>query len=138
MGTVDERLKNKKVIFFDGVCSLCNSGVNFVIKNDPKSLFHFAPLSSELFKDISLEKNLPPLDSVVLYDKGKLFYKSRAVLEVAKRLRRGYPLLYSLIIVPPFIRNFIYDYLASRRYKWFGKLESCRLPTKEESLRFLE
>jgi len=129
-----------KIILFDGVCNLCNSSVNFIIDNDHKNVFKFTSLQSEkgielLKKYDLLDKNI---DSVILVENDKAYVKSDAALKIAKTLGGKYKLFYGLIILPAFIRNFFYDIIAKNRYKWFGKKDSCRIPTLELKSKFLE
>lgn len=127
------------VILFDGVCNLCNSAVQFVIERDKKKLFRFASLQSEygqsqLKKHCLLDKNI---DSIVLVDEGKTYIKSTAALRIAKKMGGLYPLAYAFIIVPAFIRNWVYDFVARNRYRWFGKQDACWIPTPELKSLFL-
>ena len=133
--------KNKQLILFDGVCNLCNSSVLYVIKRDKKDKFLFAPLQSEIGKEIISNFNIDTqkTDSILLYnpEKNTITYKSSAALHIAKRL--GFPLnvMALFIIVPPFIRNWVYDYIAKHRYRWFGKKEACMIPTPELQSKFM-
>lgn len=129
-----------KIILFDGVCNLCNSSVNFIIDNDHKNVFKFTSLQSEKGIDLLkkydlLDKNI---DSVILVENDKAYVKSDAALKIAKTLGGKYKMFYGLIILPAFIRNFFYDIIAKNRYKWFGKKDSCRIPTLELKSKFLE
>ena len=127
-----------KVILFDGVCNLCNSFVNFVIRNDKKEVFKFAPIQSD-FGEIALKKhriNSKDTDSIILIDDDNYYIKSSAALYIAKELSGAYPLLFCFMIVPKFIRNWIYDLVAKNRYKWFGKKLSCMIPTPELKNKF--
>jgi len=132
--------KNHKIILFDGVCNLCNASVNFVIQRDTKDVFRFAALQSEIGKKYISEFNINPLDtdSIILIDKDKCYIKSTAALHIAKSMSGAYPLLFGFIIVPRFIRNWVYDYVAKNRYKWYGKRESCMVPTPEFQRNFLD
>ena len=127
------------VILFDGVCNLCNSSVQVVIKSDAKKRFQFASLQSAFGQKIMQENGLPltELNSFILLEGDKIYTKSTAALRVAKRLKGLWPLLYAFIVVPPFIRNWVYDFVSKNRYKWFGKQEACWLPTPELKGRFL-
>ncbi|MFT3746930.1 MAG: thiol-disulfide oxidoreductase DCC family protein [Agriterribacter sp.] len=127
------------VILFDGVCNLCNSSVQFVIKKDKKKQFYFASLQSNAGQQLLKQYQLSPdkFDSFILIENCKAYTRSTAALRVVKRLSGTWPLLYAFIIVPSFIRNGIYDWVAQNRYKWFGKSESCMLPTPELNARFL-
>lgn len=119
------------VILFDGVCNLCNASVQFVIRHDPRHHFRFASLQSEYGKKILAEHQLPPDDygSFLLLEDGRLYKQSTAALRVARKLNAAWPLLYGFVIVPPFIRNAVYNFVARNRYKWFGKKEACWVPT---------
>ena len=122
-----------KVILFDGVCNLCNSFVNFVIRNDKKEVFKFAPIQSD-FGKIALKKhriNSKDTDSIILIDNDNYYIKSSAALYIAKNLSGAYPLLFCFMLVPKFMRNWVYDFVAKNRYKWYGKKESCMIPTPE-------
>ena len=130
----------ERVILFDGVCNLCNTSVQFVIKRDRKARFKFAPLQGELGRRVLAENNLPSIEfhSFVLLENGRMYQKSTAALRVAKALPGLWPLLYYVfILVPPFIRNTVYTWVAGNRYKWFGKQEACMVPTPELKSRFI-
>lgn len=127
------------IILFDGVCNLCNHSVQFVINHDPRSQFRFAALQSPTGQAL-LEKhhfNKEKLLSVVLVIEGKAYDRSRAALEIARRLSGLWPLMYAFVIVPPFIRNFVYDWISKNRYRWFGRTEECMIPTPELKARFI-
>jgi predicted DCC family thiol-disulfide oxidoreductase YuxK len=128
------------VIFFDGFCNLCNGSVQFVIKRDSDQIFRFASLQSNLAKEQLTLFNISPnaLESFILVENNKVYQRSTAALRVARRLNGLWPLLYAFIIVPPFIRNAVYNYIAKNRYKWFGKQESCWVPTPELKSKFLD
>lgn len=133
-------LPDKKIILFDGVCNLCNSFVQFVIKYDKKDIFRFVALQSDLgkkiIKNIGLEnKNI---DSVVFYEPN-VFYliKSNAALEILENLGGIFKIAILLKIFPRFFRDFIYDFIARNRYKWLGKKDSCMIPTLELKAKFL-
>ena len=128
------------VIFFDGVCNLCTGSVQFVIRHDPSRKFRFASLQSEIGQSVLSEHHLPAesFGSFLLYDQGRLYTKSTAALRVCKQLSGGWKLLSVFLIVPPFIRNAVYDLIARNRYRWFGKKEACWLPTPELKSLFLD
>ncbi|WP_456462225.1 thiol-disulfide oxidoreductase DCC family protein [Lutibacter sp.] len=130
---------NKLIILFDGVCNLCNSSVNFIIKLDTKEQFLFASLQSDAAKEILLQFSTKKLtlDSIILIDDSNIYEKSSAALQISKHLNGGYKLLYGFIIIPKFIRDWVYDIIAENRYKWFGKKEKCMIPTSEIRNRFL-
>ena len=130
-----------KLILFDGVCNLCNSSVQFVIKHDKKNKFMFAPLQGKVGQEIISKYNIDTAktDSILLYSEDKgLKVKSTAALYIAKDL--GFPsaLLTIFLIVPAFIRHWVYDFIAKNRYKWNGKKEACMIPTPELKSKFLE
>ncbi|WP_029270155.1 thiol-disulfide oxidoreductase DCC family protein [Flavobacterium sp. KJJ] len=132
--------KNKKIILFDGVCNLCDGTVQFIIKHDKKDIFRFVALQSELGKDIynyiGVDQN--KIDSIILYNPGvAYYYKSSAVLEIGNDLGGFYSLVSVFKILPEKLRNYIYDYIAKNRYKWYGKKENCMIPTPELKAKFL-
>jgi predicted DCC family thiol-disulfide oxidoreductase YuxK len=128
------------MILFDGVCNLCCGSVQFIIKHDKKKQFRFALLQSNSAKEIL--QNIPQqeknIHSIILLQNGKFYFQSTAVLMIAKQLNGLIPLLYWLIIIPKFIRDGVYGFIAKHRYKWFGKTNECWLPTKELSELFYE
>lgn len=133
--------ENKKIILFDGVCNLCNNAVNFVIKHDKKDVFRFASLQSELGKKLVSERGLNPddLDSIVLIEPGVAYYrKSTAALEISRDLSGGYSLLKNFLFIPEGLRDSIYNFVANNRYKWYGKKESCMIPTPKLKAKFLD
>ena len=129
----------KPIILFDGVCNLCNNAVQFVIKHDSADKFMFAALQSATGQQLLQEYNLPTagFNSFVLIQNGEVFLKSTAALQVAKQLTGPVKILYGFIIVPPFIRNGVYTFIAKNRYKWFGKKDSCMIPTASLKAKFL-
>lgn len=132
--------KNKNIILFDGVCNLCDASVQFIIKHDKKDVFRFVALQSdlglEIIKYIGIDAR--NIDSIILYKPGiAYYYKSSAALEIAKELGGFFSLVTLFKIIPEIFRNKIYDYIAKNRYKWYGKKESCMLPTAELKAKFL-
>jgi len=127
------------IILFDGVCNFCNSSVNLIIKNDKKGYFKFAALQSETGVGLQKKFNLDPteLSSFILIENDKMYKKTSAALRVAKHMDKLYPLLYAFIILPPFMRDWAYNIIAKNRYKWFGKKDSCMIPTQDVRSRFL-
>lgn len=128
------------VLYFDGVCNLCNGVVKFIIKRDKKAKFKFSSLQSISGQAILKQHNLSlvNLESFILIKDNKFYNKSSAGLMVLKELGGGWKLLYAFIIIPKPIRDFIYDIIAKRRYKIFGKQDTCMVPTPELKERFLE
>ncbi|MDP3679208.1 MAG: DCC1-like thiol-disulfide oxidoreductase family protein [Flavobacterium sp.] len=133
--------KNKKIILFDGVCNLCDSAVQMIIKHDAKDVFRFVALQSDLGQKIikHLGIDTQKTDSIILYQPGfAYYYKSEAVLEIAKDLSGLFYFGTLFSILPTSLNNHIYDYIAKNRYKWYGKKETCLIPTKELQAKFLE
>lgn len=122
------------IIFYDGLCGLCDKSVQTVLKYDRKQVFRFATLQSDLAR--KLLGNLRE-DSFVLYENNRAYLRSTAALRTAKRLSGPWPLLYLFIAVPPFIRDAVYRFIAANRYKWFGKYDSCKIPDASTRSRFL-
>lgn len=140
MDTNTERKLSEKVIFFDGVCNLCNHSVNTIIDFDPKGKFQFASLQSEFAKktlDVHFTNSLQP-DSIVLLKKGKVYTKSSAALQIARDMSGLWKLMFVFWLVPAPLRNAVYDFVAKYRYKWFGKQDACRVPTPEIRSRFID
>jgi predicted DCC family thiol-disulfide oxidoreductase YuxK len=132
--------KNKKIIIFDGICNLCNNSVLKVIKYDKKDSFIFVALQSKNGQDIInyLKIDSSKIDSIVLYEPGIAYdIKSTAVLKIMKDFGGFWFLTQIFEILPITIRDFFYDYIAKNRYKWFGKEESCMIPTPELKAKFL-
>jgi predicted DCC family thiol-disulfide oxidoreductase YuxK len=128
------------VIYFDGVCNLCVHSVQFVIRRDPEKQFRFASLQSETGQKTvnshSLQASLSR--TFILADNGRIYTRSAAALRVAKKLKGLWPLLYVFMIIPAFIRDAVYDWIAKNRYRWFGKNETCWVPSPELNERFLD
>lgn len=127
------------IVLFDGICNFCNTSIYFIIKHDHKNYFKFATLQSEKAKALINNFNIAPStnNSILLIEKDKIYYKSTAALRIAKKLNNGFSLLYVFMIVPAFLRNTVYDYVAKNRYKWFGKREVCMLPSAEIRSKFI-
>lgn len=121
------------------MCNLCNSAVQFIIKRDKKKQFFFAALQSGKGQALLKEFNLSTteLNSFILVYNGKAYKRSSGALYVAKLLGGFWKLFYGFIIIPSFIRDAVYNFIAKNRYKWFGKKESCMMPTPELKARFL-
>ena len=126
-------------ILFDGVCNLCNGFVQFVIAHDPAARFRFAALQSPAAAALLREARAPaPLpDSIVLLQNGRVYVRSAAALRIARELGFPWALAYGLIVVPPVVGDRVYDFIAARRYRWFGRRETCMVPTPDLERRFL-
>lgn len=132
-------LENNHIILFDGVCNLCNNSVKFIIKRDNKAKFKFASLQSDIgknyIKNFDLPYNKP--DTFVYIRNKKPYIRSSAGLFVLKDLGGIWKLFFALIIIPAFLRDFIYMLISKSRYKIWGKKDSCMIPTQDISDRFL-
>lgn len=136
---IEEIVKKQPLILFDGVCNLCNHSVQFVIKKDSNNQFLFAPLQAEKIVTYlqKFPENFDNIDSILLVTEKKIYTKSSAALKIAKELKGIYPLLYVFYIIPKPVRDIVYDFIAKNRYKWFGKQESCMMPTPGVKEKFL-
>lgn len=126
------------IILFDGICNFCNSSVQFIIKRDPTGYFKFASLQSEIGQQLLKQYRVSKqIDSLIVIEKEKVYIKSSAALQISKKLSGFWKCFTILRVLPPFFRDFLYDLVAKNRYNWFGKRESCMLPTEEMKKRFL-
>jgi predicted DCC family thiol-disulfide oxidoreductase YuxK len=132
-------MKNKAIILFDGICNLCNGAVQFVIRHDQRDQFLFASLQSKEAEKVLEPFSLDPAasNSFILVDDGKVYFRSTGVLRVLKKLSGFWRVFYGFIIVPGFIRDSIYNLIARKRYRWFGKKDQCMIPTPELQSKFL-
>lgn len=127
------------IILFDGICNLCNNTVDFIITHDRKKRFRFASLQSETGQKLKNKFNIPSeTDSIVFVHNGKFYIESEAALEITSLLPYPWKLASILKIVPRTLRDKIYRWIARNRYRWFGKRETCRLPTPEEKASFFD
>ena len=137
---ITEASFTKSVILFDGFCNLCNRSVRFIIKRDPSKRFLFASMQSEagqLFlsnRDYSQVR----LNSIILVEKSRIYERSDALLRIAGKLTVWWRWFLVLRIVPPFIRDAIYKYIAIKRYDWFGKNDECMIPSPNITSRFID
>ncbi|HUC83190.1 MAG TPA: thiol-disulfide oxidoreductase DCC family protein [Flavisolibacter sp.] len=127
------------MILFDGVCNFCNAGINFILKQDKKKVFRFAALQSEAGQQLLQKHGLPTkkFASFVLIEEGKIFQKSTAGIKVYGKLPWYWKWTQLAWIVPTFLRDGIYNFIARNRYRWFGKKEACMIPSPEIRSRFL-
>ncbi len=127
------------IIFFDGKCSLCNKSIDLIISLDKKRAFRYAPLQGEAAIRLLPLHTYTLLSSLVYYENGKIWTKSEAIIKVLSKLGFPFFILGKLItIIPKSLLNLIYDYISQNRIRWFGQSESCRMPTKEERVLFLD
>ena len=132
--------KDKKIILFDGVCNLCDATVQFIIKHDKHDVFRFVALQSELGQQIVkyIGVDASKTDSIILYEPGHAYYyKAEAAIKIAKELGGIYSLMGIFSILPGWLSNKVYDYVARNRYKWYGKKDECMIPTPEMKAKFL-
>ncbi|PGK51972.1 hypothetical protein CN918_29725 [Priestia megaterium] len=135
-----DHTNNQPVILFDGICNLCNNWVQFVIKRDPEGHFHFASLQSDAASTL-LKKHRyehAPLNSIILVDGENLYTESTAILHIIRHLKGPIKTMSIFRVIPTFIRNPFYRFVARNRYKWFGKQESCMLPSEDTKKRFID
>lgn len=137
------------LIFFDGICNLCNHTVQFIINRDPQDYFRFAALQSEVAKEQlglldtgakesrTVAANPQEFNTIILLENGKAYYRSTAALRIARRLSGLWPLLYGFIIIPAFIRDFFYQLISKSRYRIWGKQDSCMIPSPALKSKFL-
>jgi predicted DCC family thiol-disulfide oxidoreductase YuxK len=137
--TISDIPKDKQIVLFDGVCNLCDCAVRYIIRHDRKDAFRFLPLQSELGRAVAahIGIGLKATDSIILYLPGKAYFlKSDAALRIAKAL--GLPMFSAIVgLLPKWIRDHIYDYIARNRYKWYGRNDACMLPSPEVKSKFL-
>lgn len=131
--------QSKSIVFFDGVCNLCNASIDFIIKRDRHNKFLVGALQDGFSKGLLSKHQVKEdyLDSLVLLENGEIFYKSTAALKIARKLSGLWPVFYPLIILPTWLRDPVYDFIGKNRYSWFGKKNTCRIPTPEEKSKFL-
>ena len=138
MKSAKKNLLNGNIIFFDGICNYCNGFVRFLIKNDPNEILKFSSIQSSFAKSVFKEKGLKSdLTTIILIKNGEVLIKSNAIIEILFTI--NFKLLGFLIkIVPVFMRDYVYDFVAKKRYSIFGKTEECVLPEKEINHLFIE
>ncbi|HMP98675.1 MAG TPA: thiol-disulfide oxidoreductase DCC family protein [Cyclobacteriaceae bacterium] len=133
------QIEKKGIVLFDGVCNLCNSSVQFIIKRDQRAYFQFAAIQQvdQKILPATFELNRQDPQSLILLEDGKIYERSDAALRIARKLNGLWPILYVLIIIPRFIRNPLYNFVARNRYSWFGRKDQCMLPSPALKARFL-
>jgi predicted DCC family thiol-disulfide oxidoreductase YuxK len=132
-------MPSSHIILFDGVCALCESSVRFIIKHDKAGLFRFAPVQSEIGAQMQSDLDIDALGAgtMILIKEGKAYCRSDAALEIARDLAGPWKALVCLKIIPPCLRNAVYDFIAKRRYRWFGEKSACMIPDEALKERFL-
>lgn len=132
-------LQKQPLLLFDGECGFCNKSVQFFIKHEKNKQVNFVPLQSMAAKALQEYFEISDkIDSIIFIRNHEVFVKSCAALRLTKYMKGVYPLMQFFLIVPPFIRNLIYDAIAKRRMKWFGRVENCALLEKEDKERFID
>ena len=132
---------HKKIILFDGICNLCNSAVQYIIKRDKNDEFRFATLQGEIGQQLINERTIDTskLDSIILIEPGIAYYsKSTAALKISQSFGGFWKMAYVLKLIPRQLRDIVYDWVARNRYGWYGKKEKCMVPTPELKAKFLE
>ena len=129
-----------KVILFDGHCNLCSGFVRFILQRDRKKTFRYASLQGVFGQQLLKEQGLPltAFGTFILAEGGRIHTRSTGVLRIVKALPGAWPLLYAFILIPAFIRDPIYDWVARNRYAWFGKRDQCWMPQPEWAERFMD
>ena len=133
------KTEHAAIVLFDGVCLLCNSAVQIILKNDAKNRFALAPLQSDAAKEILLQFPLKKknMDSILLIEDGKIYDKSTAAIKIGTQLGWKFKWVYLGYLLPLKIRDYLYDRIAQNRYAWFGKRNSCYIPSEKEKSKFL-
>jgi predicted DCC family thiol-disulfide oxidoreductase YuxK len=130
--------ETKSIVLFDGVCNFCNGSVNFIIGRDAADRFRFAALQSETGRRLVEQFGLSEIDSIILIEDDKAYIHSTAALRIARRLGGILAPLYAGIIVPKFMRDFLYKTFASNRYRLFGRKDECMIPSPQVRAKFLD
>lgn len=127
------------IVLFDGVCNFCNGSVNWIIRRDERGYFRFAALQSDAGAELQRKHALDAsaLDTLVLIEGGRVYTKSMGGLRIVRKMPWPWRVLYALIALPRSVRDFVYDWFARRRYRWFGKRDECMVPSPEVRERFL-
>ncbi|MGZ3423463.1 MAG: thiol-disulfide oxidoreductase DCC family protein [Polyangiales bacterium] len=130
------------IVLFDGVCNLCNASVQFIAARDPQGKFQFASLQSKVARELLAGHGMVPPegdpDSILLIEEGVVYERSTAALRIARRLSGPVRVLWLFIVVPRVLRDLVYRFVARHRYRWFGKSETCAVPTPSMRARFLD
>lgn len=127
----------ESIVYFDGVCGLCNTSVDWFMRRNKRKRLKFAALQGSTAQDQLKVDPDQEFDTIIFADRGEIHHRSTAIIKMCVRLGGGWVLMYGLMVFPRFIRDFVYNIVARNRYKWFGKKDSCRMPTPEERAFFL-
>ncbi|MFC3791302.1 thiol-disulfide oxidoreductase DCC family protein [Paenibacillus sp. GCM10012307] len=131
-------MNDRAILLYDGVCSFCNSSVQFILKRDPRGYFRFAAQQSNTGEALMKVHEVENVDGIVLIEGEKCYVKTDAVARICRYLPWPWRLGAALIMIPGFVREYGYGVFARNRYRWFGKQDSCMLPTSEQRSRFLD
>ena len=134
-------IQRQHIILFDGICNLCNSSVNFILRHEKSPLFHFASIQSETGKELlqwcGLSEDFS--EAVIYIENGTVHQGSTAALKIGQRLKFPWSAISSVgLLVPKNFRDWVYKQIGTHRYQWFGKRDVCMIPTKELRVRFYD
>jgi predicted DCC family thiol-disulfide oxidoreductase YuxK len=134
-----ESTQGKKIVFFDGVCGLCNGSVDFLIRIDTKNQLFFSPQQGQLFQSPFIQKLIRPEmgDSIFYLKDQTIYFKSDAIIRILIDVGGVWKVAWLFNIIPLRVRNLVYDFIAQNRYRWFGKKNQCRVPSWKEKAKFL-
>jgi predicted DCC family thiol-disulfide oxidoreductase YuxK len=129
----------ENLVLFDGVCNLCTASVQFIIRHDRAAIFYFAPLQSEIGREICQSQGLDPVDvqTFVLISRGRMLVRSDAAIEAISRFGGAWKFVTIFRLIPRVVRDWIYSTIARNRYRWFGRTDACMIPTPDVKVRFL-
>lgn len=130
--------KNHSIILYDGVCGFCDQSIQFILKNKPDPSIRLVSFQSEMGKQLCQQFYIKNMDAIVLIENDTYYDKSTAVLKIIEKLQTRWQYLKYFMVVPKFIRDIIYNFIAKHRYRLMGKAEQCRILTKQEKMYFLE
>ena len=137
--TIEELLQKQPILLFDGECGFCNKSIQFFLKHEKNKKMHFVPLQSEIGKQLRAYFEISDkIDSIILIKEHSAYIKSCAALRLTPFMKGAWPLMMVFVIIPPFMRNWVYDLIAKNRMKFFGRVESCELLPKDDRVRFLD
>ena len=135
---IQEILSKQPILLFDGECGFCNRSVQFLLEREKNKKLHFAPLQSRIGEQLRAYFEIDPkTDSMILIRDHAAYIKSCAALRLTGYMKGGWPLMQVFILLPSFLRNPVYDFIARRRMRWFGRVDNCALLKKEDQNRFL-
>lgn len=129
---------SKPIVFYDGLCGFCDQSVQFLLRIDRRKRLFFAPLQGSTAKNLLDPTLTQDLDSIVFLSQGNVRQRSSAILAILQTVGGAWRLTWPLSIIPRFLRDGVYQILAQNRYRWFGRLDQCRLPSTSQKSRFLD